>query len=137
MVITDKFDIHIHITSDLNEYYKSRSNNHDWDEEYGDDPDAFLYKIRSNGISKAEIFPVQNTGKLAKQYYQYGYLSFGNTGYAFYCEEHVHFDDGNEFDIKVYASWKDCAQYNLKQYSLNGRDTKFFPKEIEVFQLQI
>ena len=116
-------------------YNKSKADSYDADDEYDSDPTAFVYKIRSNkAISmKAEIYPVQGNGEYAVQHYETGYLSFGDCGRALYFQTGA---DRYEVDIKGWASWIDCRQYNITQGELNGDDAGYAPIEIEVFKLQ-
>ena len=98
---------------------------------YEDDPSAFIYRVRLNGLLKAEIFPVQNNGEDAIQHYASGYLSFGRVGNALYFEHEY----AENCDVEGWANWRDSKQYGLKKGQLNG-EIRFIPKDIEVFQLQ-
>ena len=86
---------------------------------------AFVYLIRSNGQLKAQLFPVQNGGKDAIQYYYDGYLSFGPYGEAIFMGA----------DNCGHACYKQSVEYNLAKYQLNGTETRFEPVELELFQM--
>ena len=94
---------------------KKRSDDHTYSDEYDCDPFAFIYKIRSNGTLKAEIFPVTLEGICAVQHYRYGYLSFGDCGNALYFQTGL-----DDIDIEGRASWMECQQYGLEECQLNG-----------------
>ena len=98
-----------------------------WTEEYEDDPFAFIYKIRSAAV---EIFPVKNGGKKAIQHYLAGYLSFGYNGMAMYISA-----DHDDVEATCFACGNSCTEYNLNRLQLNGEITRFYVKEIEVFQI--
>ena len=107
----------------------------EYDEEYVKDPEAFVYSVRSNNGSNKniEVFPVVNDSKYAIQYYgDYGYLSFGIFGSAFYFTEHGRYAP----NITGIASREACEEYKIGLNQLNGRNYTFAPVQIEVFQLQ-
>ena len=112
-----------------------------WNREYGNydsthcfDSSAFIYKIRSKGTLDGQLFAA-NFGRDAIQYYNHGYLSFGNYGGGFF----VHEPDQLNQTAKLYTlRYTHCPQYGLTKGQLNGTDAKdkFVPiTEIEVFQI--